>query len=66
MVWRKITQGVCKLTTYGVNFMLLRKLCKETHCFLEKFTQLENFVHDRRLRQISSVYVGYMLCEETK
>ena len=47
-----------------VNFIFLRKFCKETRCFLEKFTQLEIFLHDRRSwrsRQISSLFGRYLL-----
>ena len=41
--------------------MFICQICKETHCFLGKFTQLEIFLHDcwsRRQRQISSLGVG--------
>ena len=32
-----------KLRNKWVNFIFLCKLCEETHCFLEKLTQLEKF-----------------------
>ena len=38
-----------------VNFKFIHKFCKETCCFMEKFTQLENFLQDRWSRQISSL-----------
>ena len=31
-----------------VNFIFLHKFCKETRCFLEKFTQQEIFLHNHR------------------
>ena len=40
------------------NFTFVRKFCKETYCFLEKFTLLENILHNCRSwrsRQISSL-----------
>ena len=40
------------------NFIFLHKFCRGMHCFLEKFTQLEKFLHDGRSwrsRQISSL-----------
>ena len=41
-----------------VKFLFLHNFCKETRHFLEKFTQLKRILHDRRLRQISSL-CGY-------
>ena len=32
-----------KLPNKWVIFIFLRKFCEETHCFLEKLTQLEKF-----------------------
>ena len=33
------------------NLVLLRKCCKRMRCFLDKFTHLAQFLHDRRSRQ---------------
>ena len=44
----------------SVNLELLRKFCKKMRCFLEKFTQLTQILHDRRSRrsrQISTLVV---------
>ena len=47
---------VCvNLPTKWVNFIFVQKICKEMCCFMEKFTQLENFLHDFGSRQISSL-----------
>ena len=44
-LWRK---GCVNSPKKWVNFIFIRKFCKETRCFQEKFTQLEIFLHDRR------------------
>ena len=45
-----------------VNFIFLCKFRKETHCFLERFTQLETILHDHWSRQISGQCL-IMWCE---
>ena len=52
------------LPNIWVNYIFLRKFCKETHCFLEKITQLETILHDRRSRRsrlISSLLASSQL-----
>ena len=44
-----------------VNLVVLRILCEKSHCFLVKFTQLAQILHDLwswRSRQISTLVVG--------
>ena len=44
-----------------INLVVLRKLCKKSHCFPRKFTQLAQILHDRRSwrsRQISALQIG--------
>ena len=38
-----------------VNIIFVHTFCKDMCCFMEKFTQLENFLHDFWSRQISSL-----------
>ena len=52
-MWISIALGkVCvNLPNIWVNLIFLRKFCKETCCFLEKITQQETILHDRRSRR---------------
>ena len=57
-----------KLPKSCVYFIFLCKFDKEPRCFLEKFTQLGKFLHDRRSRrsrQISSLVYTLLLTSES-